>query len=155
MAYVTGEGKPGKTCVFCDAADTRGGHEAAFVVARGALAYVILNRFPYNNGHLLVAPHRHVASLAALDPEDLADMMRLTRQAEVALSEAYRPHGINIGMNLGQAAGAGIADHLHIHVVPRWNGDTNFMSVVGEVRVLPEELDETARRLRPIFDRLS
>ena len=124
------------------------------VLFRGASCYVILNLYPYNNGHLMVVPLRHIGSLAAASGEELAEMMRLTRDAEIALTEAYQPQGINVGINLGRPAGAGVVDHVHIHLVPRWTGDTNFMSVVGNVRVLPEELGETARRLRPIFERL-
>jgi ATP adenylyltransferase len=124
------------------------------IVFGGGTCFVILNLYPYNSGHLMVVPRRHVGTLAAAAADELCEMMELTRRAEVALTEAYRPHGLNIGMNLGRPAGAGVLDHLHIHVVPRWNGDTNFMSVVGEVRVLPETLDRTAERLRPIFARL-
>jgi ATP adenylyltransferase len=151
LAYVTGSGEP-KGCVFCDAQV----HEPAapLLLYRGACCFVILNLYPYNNGHLMVVPNRHVATLADGTPEELGELMRLTRVAEMVLTEAYRPQGMNVGMNLGRAAGAGVADHLHIHVVPRWTGDTNFMSVVADVRVLPEELDHTGERLRPIFERL-
>ncbi len=138
-------------CVFCDAA-VEVPHE--LVLVRGTDAFVILNLYPYNNGHLMVVPNRHIASLAALTATEAAQMMRFTQDAELALNEAYQPQGINIGVNLGRAAGAGIVHHVHIHLVPRWNGDTNFMSVVGDVRVLPEDLSETAKRLRPIFERL-
>ena len=124
------------------------------VLVRGRLSYVILNLYPYNSGHLMVAPNRHFASLAAATPDELAEMMRFARDAEVALTEAYQPHGINVGINLGRPAGAGIIDHIHIHLVPRWTGDTNFMSVVGCTRVLPEDLGDSAKRLRPIFERL-
>ena len=99
----------------------------------------------------MVVPNRHIASLADATPEELHELMELTRRAEIALTEAYAPHGMNMGINLGKPAGAGVLDHLHMHVVPRWNGDTNFMTVVGETRVLPEELPQTAARLRPIF----
>jgi len=151
---VTGtEGAAG--CIFCDAAGpSSDGTRDALVLVRGRLTYVILNLYPYNNGHLMVVPNRHLGSLAAATPDELTEIMRLTRDAEVALTEAYRPQGINVGINLGRSAGAGILDHLHVHLVPRWTGDTNFMSVVGNVRVLPEELGETATRLRPIFERL-
>ena len=144
-------------CIFCDpvAALLPGSSREELVVARGRLCYVILNLYPYNNGHVLVVPNRHLATLALTDAEERGELMRLTRHAEMALGEAYTPQGINVGINLGRPAGAGILDHLHIHVVPRWNGDTNFMSVVGNVRVLPEELGETAERLRPIFERLA
>ena len=135
-------------CVFCRRTDD-------LVLIRGRLSYVILNLYPYNNGHLMVVPNRHVGSLAAATADELSELMRFTRDAEIALTEAYRPQGINVGMNLGRAAGAGVVDHIHVHLVPRWTGDTNFLSVVGETRVLPEELGETAKRLRPIFERLS
>jgi len=152
LAYVSGNGEP-EGCVFCDAQV----HEQAepLLLFRGTTCFVILNLYPYNNGHLMVVPNRHVATLALAMPEELAEMMRLTRAAEIVLTEAYRPQGLNVGMNLGRPAGAGIADHMHIHVVPRWTGDTNFMSVVGNVRVLPEELEQTGKRLRPIFERLA
>lgn len=138
-------------CVFCEAA-VEGRDE--LVLVRGHHAFVILNLYPYNNGHLMVVPVRHVASLAALSDAEAAEIMRLTQDAERALMEAYRPQGINVGVNLGRAAGAGIVHHVHVHLVPRWNGDTNFMSVVGDVRVLPEDLSQTAKRLRPVFERL-
>lgn len=139
-------------CVFCDA---QHGEQTGLIVFRGTTCYVILNLYPYNNGHLMVVPNRHIASLAAATNEELCELIELTRRAEVALSEAYSPHGLNMGINLGTPAGAGVLDHIHMHVVPRWNGDTNFMTIVGETRVLPEELPETARRLRPIFEKLS
>jgi ATP adenylyltransferase len=103
----------------------------------------------------MVVPYRHVATLAALTPDELQEMALLTQRSEVALAEAYQPHGINVGINLGKPAGAGVLDHVHVHLVPRWNGDTNFMTVVGNVRVLPEDLGETGKRLRPIFERLA
>lgn len=143
----------GGGCVFCDATSTENGR--ALVVHEGRTAFVLLNLYPYNNGHLMIAPRRHIATLADLTSDERAELMELAGRAEQALTEAYRPQGINMGLNLGLAAGAGIADHLHLHVVPRWVGDTNFMSVVGDVRVLPEELPQTAARLRPIFARLS
>jgi ATP adenylyltransferase len=157
LAYVTGAaGPPPKDlCIFCDAAEAvPDPARAALVVARGRLAYVILNLYPYNNGHLMVAPNRHVESLAAASDEELVEMMRLTRLSEMALTEAYRPHGINVGINLGRSAGAGVVGHVHVHLVPRWDGDTSFISVIGETRVLPEMLADTADRLRPIFERL-
>jgi ATP adenylyltransferase len=150
LAYVSGgESKGG---VFCDAQSNV--EAAPLVLFGGVTCFVILNLYPYNNGHLMVVPRRHVASLAEAKPEELAEMIQLARAAEMALTEAYHPQGLNVGMNLGRAAGAGVADHMHVHVVPRWAGDTNFMSVVGDVRVLPEELEHTAARLRPIFERL-
>lgn len=151
-SYVTRSEEPAG-CVFCMA--TTIGEGRQLIVHEGRLAYVILNKFPYNAGHLMVVPQRHVAQLALLEKEELTEMATLTQLCERVLNEAYAPQGINVGMNLGRPAGAGIVDHLHIHLVPRWNGDTNFMTVVGEVRVLPEELPQTAERLRPLFQKLS
>jgi ATP adenylyltransferase len=140
-------------CVFCEARTSPEGQ--ALIVYDGAEAFVILNLFPYNSGHLMVVPRRHVAALAALTPGELSEMALLTQTSERVLTEAYVPEGINVGMNLGRSAGAGVLDHLHIHLVPRWAGDTSFMSVVGDVRVLPEELPQTVARLRPLFARLA
>ena len=151
LPYVTGSAKSAG-CVFCEA---QHGAQSELIVFRGTLCYVILNLYPYNNGHLMVVPHRHIASLAAATGDELCELIELTRRAELALVEAYSPHGINMGINLGKPAGAGVLDHVHMHIVPRWNGDTNFMTVVGNVRVLPEDLSATAAKLRPIFERLS
>ena len=154
LAYVTGAvGGTNDTCIFCDAGPESSRDD--LVLVRTPLSYVVLNLYPYNNGHLMVVPNRHVASLASSTPEELVDLMRLTRHADIALAEAYTPQGMNIGINLGRPAGAGIVDHLHVHLVPRWTGDTSFMSVIGNTRVLPEELPRTAARLRPIFERLA
>jgi len=151
-AYVTRASEP-EGCVFCAAPASDDGR--ALVVHDGATCFVILNLFPYNGGHLMVVPRRHVATLGALADDELVEMARTARLAEAALTEAFQPQGMNVGLNLGRPAGAGIADHLHVHLVPRWNGDTNFMPVVGNVRVLPEDLFTTAGRLRPIFARLA
>ena len=140
-------------CVFCDALVQEAGR--ALILGEGRTCYVILNLYPYNAGHLMVVPRRHVGTLAALDRAEVAEVAEWVRRSEMALNEAYEPQGINVGMNLGRPAGAGVLDHLHVHLVPRWTGDTNFMSVVGNVRVLPEELPRSAERLRPIFQRLS
>jgi ATP adenylyltransferase len=143
-------------CIFCGVdAPSPDPSRDDLVLARGRFAYVILNLYPYNNGHLMVVPNRHIASFAAATPDELTELMLLTRDSEIALNEAYKPQGINVGVNLGRAAGAGILEHVHIHLVPRWVGDTNFMPVIGNVRVLPEELGDTAKRLRPIFERLA
>jgi ATP adenylyltransferase len=150
-AYVT-RTDDDSACVFCDAARSEEARE--LVVFDGATCYVILNLYPYNSGHLMVVPRRHVATLAGLESAELTELAELTRRAEIALTEVYAPQGINVGMNLGKPAGAGVVDHLHVHLVPRWSGDTNFMSIVGNVRVLPEELPRSAERLRPIFQRL-
>ena len=151
LSYVTAAQVPPSDCIFCDASE---GRSVDLVVLRGRHCYVILNLYPYNNGHLMVVPSRHLAALEALTPDEQTELMQLTRLSEMALNEAYRPQGINVGINLGKAAGAGIENHLHIHLVPRWSGDTNFMTAVGQTRVLPEDLAATAARLRPIFERL-
>ena len=152
LEYVTGTKKEAG-CVFCEA--PRSPHQDSLILHAGTLAYVILNLFPYNNGHLMVVPYRHVASLNALERAELHEIADLTQRAEAALMRAYNPQGINVGINLGKAAGAGILEHMHVHAVPRWNGDTNFMTVVGETRVLPEDLNATATKLRPIFAELN
>jgi len=152
LQYVIGP-KPVEGCVFCQAESTDA--RDALLLFEGRTCYVVLNLYPYNNGHLMVVPYRHVASLSRLDAEELAEIGTLTQRAEIALNEAYQPQGINIGINLGRSAGAGILEHLHVHAVPRWTGDTNFMTVVGNARVLPEELGASAARLRPIFARLA
>ena len=139
-------------CVFCAATVTDDGRQ--LLVHESPLCYVILNLYPYNAGHLLVVPRRHVDSLTALTRDELHEVARLTQVAEQVLMDAFQPQGINVGLNLGRPAGAGIVDHLHVHLVPRWTGDTNFMSIVGEVRVMPEELPRTADKLRPMFGRL-
>src|SRR5919198_1294987 len=133
-------------CIFC-AAEGLGDDEAAYIVHRGERAFVILNAFPYNNGHLMVAPFRHTADLESLDREEQSEIFQLTQLCTAVLRSAYQPDGYNLGMNLGKTAGAGVADHLHMHIVPRWNGDTNFMPVVGDTKVLPDSLDNTYRNL--------
>ena len=156
LEYITLTGREkdrDQGCIFCH--ESQPAENASLVVFEGRTCFVILNLYPYNNGHLMIVPHRHIAQLALAEADELNELMALTRRAEMVLTEAYAPHGMNVGLNLGRAAGAGVADHLHIHIVPRWNGDTNFMTVVSETRVLPESLDQTAARLRPIFDRLA
>jgi ATP adenylyltransferase len=152
LAYVTSTKSDGG-CVFCDALQSP--ECLPLVVFAGRRCFIILNLYPYNNGHLMVVPNRHVATLSGLTADELSELMSLTQRSEAALTEAYEPHGINVGINLGRPAGAGVLDHVHVHLVPRWNGDTNFMTVVANVRVLPEELGESANRLRPIFARLA
>jgi ATP adenylyltransferase len=151
LSYVTAAPAPQTDCIFCAARESPD-HE--LVLLRGRHSFVILNLYPYNNGHLMVVPHRHVSTLESLEEPDRNELMALTRLSEMALTEAYHPQGMNVGINLGKAAGAGIENHLHVHLVPRWSGDTNFMTAVGQTRVLPEDLKETAARLRPIFERL-
>ena len=154
LNYVTtSAGTAAPACIFCATRETLAAEP--LVVHVTDLAFVILNKFPYNNGHLMVVPHRHVARLADLDAAELSEVMRLCQLSERVLAREYAPHGFNMGLNLGRSAGAGIDGHLHVHLVPRWTGDTNFISVVGETRVLPEELHMTATRLRPAFSELS
>jgi ATP adenylyltransferase len=135
-------------CVLCRIRD---GEESERVLARSELGYVVLNKFPYNPGHVMVVPNRHVGDLEGFDDEESLELQRLLRRAVKALREEMEPHGFNIGLNIGRVAGAGLPDHLHWHVVPRWSGDTNFMPVTGQTRVMPELLAETARRLEPRF----
>lgn len=142
---MTTAGAPRAQCVFCEALE-RG--DEPLVAWVGERAFVILNKFPYNNGHLMIVPKRHVARLSELDADELLELMTLGQATEKALGAVYAPHGFNLGMNLGRSAGAGIAEHLHMHIVPRWDGDTSFMTVFGDTRVLPEELPVTAGRIR-------
>ena len=132
-------------CIFCLA--DAGEDEERLVVHRGERAFVLLNRFPYASGHLMVAPHRHLADFQELDDAEAVELHRLAGQGMAALAEVFSPQGYNLGWNLGRIAGAGIVDHVHLHVVPRWAGDTNFMPVLADVKVLPEHLAETRRKL--------
>ncbi len=150
MAYIGGQDKPtdaapGDGCPFCRAATLP--DEDGLVVGRGELTYALLNLYPYNAGHVLVCPYRHVADYAELTTDEVAELSRLTRTAMAALRAAYAPQGFNLGMNIGEVAGAGIAAHLHQHVVPRWRGDANFLPIVGRTRALPELLADTRARL--------
>jgi ATP adenylyltransferase len=149
LEYVTADKKSDTGCVFCT--QPRHPHPDSLILHEGVTCYIVLNKFPYNNGHLMVVPHRHVDSLVALQPEELQELAMLTQRSEAVLREVYQPQGINIGINLGRPAGAGIVEHLHVHAVPRWGGDANFMTVIGETRVLPESLQASAARLRPFF----
>lgn len=138
-------------CVLCAAYAGRA-EDTSLVVASTPLNFVVMNLYPYNSGHVMIAPVRHLARLADAEPDELAEMMALARKLEGILREAYRPDGLNLGMNLGRTAGAGIADHIHLHLVPRWAGDTNFMTVLGETRVIPEDPHEASVRLRRLFE---
>jgi ATP adenylyltransferase len=152
MQYIedaTGDARSDEACIFCAIAS---GEEADRVLARTDLAYVVLNKFPYNPGHLLVVPVRHEGDLESLTDDENVALQRLLRRSIRAVRRAADPDGFNVGMNLGRVAGAGIPGHLHWHLVPRWNGDTNYMPVVGETRVLPELLADTHRRLAPAFE---
>ncbi len=149
------EGAPKDSCVFCRIGADPASDERNFVVHRAARNFIVLNLYPYTAGHMLIVPYAHVSELGAADVETTAEMMMLTRDAERALRSLYRPDGVNLGMNLGSAAGAGIAGHIHMHVLPRWAGDANFLSTIGETRMLPEELPVTWSKLRNHFVELS
>ncbi len=138
-------------CVFCRALSLPDGPEN-LIVFRGAHAFVILNRYPYTSGHLMIVPNAHQADLDDLEPAARAELMELASRAVTILRNAYSPEGFNMGANMGAAAGAGIADHVHLHLVPRWQGDTNFMSALGQTRVLPEALETTYQRIRQAWD---
>ncbi|MGH2581304.1 MAG: HIT family protein [Anaerolineales bacterium] len=140
-------GEKSKGCVFCEALKVEDGPEN-LIIHRGKTAFVMLNRFPYTNGHLMVLPFAHVSELNQVDAPARAEMMELLNQAVLVLGQVFKAEGYNLGANLGAAAGAGIEEHLHLHAMPRWLGDTNFMATVGETRVLPETLEETWRKLR-------
>ena len=150
MAYIDQAREAPEGCLFCDLA----GHpdDEGMVLGREKRAFAVMNAYPYNPGHLMVAPLRHVADLDSLDVDELTDTGRMLQRAVTALRREMSPDGFNIGMNLGKVAGAGVPGHLHWHVVPRWDGDTNFMPVVGQTKVLPEALGDTYRKLRPRFD---
>ena len=142
-AYVT-EGARAPGCVLCRAQEAEAEKLRVFV---GEKSFIVMNLYPYNAGHVMVAPRRHIASLTEATPEELTEMMALARRLEAVFAEVYKPDGMNLGMNLGKAAGAGVADHIHLHVLPRWGGDANFMTVTGETRVEPEDLDTTFERM--------
>jgi ATP adenylyltransferase len=144
-------GEQNGPCVFCAAIRGRPSHKN-LVLQRGRVAYIVMNKFPYNSGHLLVIPNRHLDEFTALTAAEHAEMGELLGQAMQALRRVMRPHGFNIGMNLGQMAGAGIRDHLHYHIVPRWSGDANFMPVVADIRMIYEHMEETYGKLRKCFD---
>ena len=149
MRYVGGGQAEG--CIFCDKV-IEGRDADNLIVHRGQRAFIMLNLYPYNSGHVMVAPFLHTADLATLPPEVSADLWQLAQRCVAALSAEYGPDGYNLGMNLGRVAGAGVPDHLHLHIVPRWNGDTNFMPVLAETKVMPESPEQTYARLRPYFE---
>jgi ATP adenylyltransferase len=151
-AFIEGAAASNGACFLCQLpseSDDRANH----ILFRAGHVYVLLNRYPYNSGHVMVAPYAHSGDLSGLDKDVAVELMHTTQQTVAALEAEYRPEGFNVGMNLGKPAGAGVPDHLHVHVVPRWNGDTNFMPLVGNTKVLPETLDQTYDRLEPRFRR--
>jgi ATP adenylyltransferase len=155
--YIKGAGadeaqESAPACIFCALRDDAANDERNLVVHRAGHNYIVLNRYPYTNGHILIIPYEHTSELDAVSKAATDEMMDLAKQAQGVLRTAYRPEGFNLGMNLGRAAGAGVADHIHLHVLPRWTGDANFMSNIGETRVLPEDLAKTYEKLLGKFD---
>lgn len=146
--YIKGEKPPG--CILCDKPKEKK-DRLNLILHRGEHGFVMMNLYPYNNGHLMISPYRHVNTLEDLSDEVLSNLMQLIKKSIGALRKSFHPEGNNVGLNLGKAAGAGIDDHLHFHVVPRWGGDTNFMTVVPEIRVIPEDIASTYRQLKPHF----
>ncbi len=151
IEYLQKDEQPSSGCVFC-AAPNMQDHQA-HILHRGQFCYVMLNRFPYNEGHLMIIPYAHVPTPEELDETVLAEGTTLTQKCLRILQEAYQPQGFNIGLNIGAAGGAGIAEHIHLHIVPRWSGDTNYITTVGQTRIIPEWLDQTFERLCPLFQR--
>lgn len=149
--YISGADQPGQ-CVFCKLAGGDPGRDAEYLILyRGRFNFIVLNLYPYTTAHALVAPYAHVAQLVELQAEAMAEMMGLTQKLNAAIAAAYHPEGYNLGMNIGKAAGAGVADHLHLHFLPRWFGSSNFITVIGETRVLPEDLHTTYAKLASFF----
>ena len=142
-----------RDCIFCEVLTNNS--ESTLLLYQGETCFIQLNLYPYSPGHLMVIPKRHLPSLTSATVQERIEIITLTALAEVALTEVYAPQGLNVGLNLGSAGGAGVVGHIHVHVVPRWSGDTNFMTVIGDTRVLPEELEQTAAKLRPILKRLA
>jgi ATP adenylyltransferase len=145
--YIADASKSSSGCIFCDAMAANDDAKM-LIVLRGKKNYIILNRYPYTSGHVMIVPYEHVADFAGANSEAMCEMMLLAQRVQAALEKAYHPQGYNLGMNLGRAAGAGVQGHLHLHVLPRWCGDSNFMTVTGETRVEPEDLATTYRKLR-------
>ncbi len=139
---------PDDYCLFCDVLNTREKDEEKFVLYRGRLCYVIMNLYPYNSGHLMVVPHRHLSALTEMNDDEYLEVMQVLRKCSEALNNALKPHGFNIGANIGRVSGAGIDHHIHFHIVPRWNGDTNFMPVLGDTKVISEEMQKTYLKLK-------
>src|SRR5579884_2619481 len=148
-AYVTGTGSA-TGCIFCDALRSQSDRDA-WIVYRGRYSFIILNAFPYTSGHVMIVPYEHVDELQKLSSDAAHEIIDLCSKTERVLREVYHPEGVNLGMNIGRAAGAGVAGHIHMHVLPRWTADSNFMTVVGETRILPESLEITYDRLLPFF----
>jgi ATP adenylyltransferase len=153
MEYIQQPKDNGEECVFCSALKQPDGEEN-LVISRALRSFVIINRFPYTSGHLMVVPYDHQPAISRLDAATRAEMMELTSQATLVLAEVYSPQGFNLGLNIGEVAGAGIAEHVHMHIVPRWGGDTNFMSALADTRVLPESLSGTYQRVKEMWEQM-
>ena len=149
MEYILDKNKP-EGCIFCDKPGEEKDREN-LILFRGLKYFVIMNKYPYNNGHIMITPYAHVSDVTLLEGEVMADITLEMQRSIAIMKEVMNPDGFNVGMNLGKAAGAGIDDHLHLHIVPRWNGDTNFMPVLADTRVMPEYLDETYMKLKPFY----
>lgn len=147
ISSIAAEKPSTNSCLFCDLRSAKD-DAGKLIVHRGPLCLVALNKFPYTSGHIMIAPQAHVDELRKLDPKSAAEMMSLAQHADDVLRQLYKPDGLNLGMNLGRAAGAGVAGHIHLHALPRWFGDTNFMTATAETRVLPESLEQTYERIR-------
>ncbi len=155
MTYINEiDNKKEAGCFFCNAWNRLGEERETLLVGRGRNAFIMLNRFPYANAHLLIAPARHIGSMEEATPEEGAELWRLTTLAKKALANAFSPHGFNVGINQGRVGGAGVLDHLHLHIVPRWEGDINFMPVFADVRIIPQALQETREKLEPFVEEL-
>lgn len=149
ITYILSEKE--QECFLCKKLQQRADDKKNYVLYRGERAFALLNIYPYNNGHIMIAPHAHVSSLAALNSEQIAELFQLTQLCEKVLTQVIHPEGFNIGINVGKAAGAGVEDHLHVHIVPRWNGDTNYMTTISTTRVIPQHLGETYEMLLAPF----
>jgi ATP adenylyltransferase len=152
MEYIENSNKV-DGCVFCLIQELQDGEES-LIAFRGELSFVVLNRYPYTSGHLMIVPYKHLSTLEVIDADTRSEMMELTADSMTVLRKLYTPQGFNMGANIGEAAGAGVKDHVHIHIVPRWAGDTNFMSTVGNARVLPESLETTYHRVKKGFEEM-
>ena len=148
MAYIEGDKEEG--CIFCQK-HQEDNDPGNYILYRSILVYVLMNKYPYNNGHLMVTPYHHIPSLKDLQEDELTELAWVVRKCEIALEEAFHPDGFNMGINLGKAAGAGFAGHIHVHIVPRYHGDTNFMTLIGETKTIPELLTSTYQKLLPYF----
>lgn len=151
LNYVSG--KKNDNCIFCDF-PKEGNDAANHILYQGKYSYVIMNAFPYSNGHLMVIPFRHISDFCLLTSDEVCEIMELAKKSVEALKLTYNPHGFNIGWNIGEAGGAGIAAHLHMHIVPRWSGDTNFMPVIGDVKVIPEDMESSYKKIKINLDKV-